>query len=487
MNHFELRGGELACEGVPLERASPRRSARRSMSIPSATLERHFTVFRDALDGARGLGAAADRLRREGQLQRRRCCGRWRGWARAPTPSPKARSAARWRPASRPSGSSSPASARPPASSPSRSKPASPRSTSSPSPSSTCVAQRRGREGRARRRSPSASIRTSAPAATPRSPPARPRSSSASRSARPSGSTPRPPTAPALRPVGVACHIGSQITDLAPLRGAFAQDARPGRAPARPRGSSVERLDLGGGLGVPYFNQPDPPTPGRLRRDGRRGACGGLDVQLAFEPGRVIAANAGVLLARVIHVHAAAGGPAVPGAGRGDERPDPAGDVRGLSRHPPGAGRGRAPPAPTTWSGPICETGDTFARERLLPPLEAGDLVAFMSAGAYGAAMSSEYNTRPLVPEVLVKGADSRWSAPGRPTTRCWPASERRTGCPDTPRRVASPPPRCTAGRAGGLRRPCRSRPGSGAARPRRRSRARWRAASATACGRRRR
>ncbi len=134
-------------------------------------------------------------------------------------------------------------------------------------------------------------------------------------------------------------------------------------------------------------------------------AVGGLEVQLAFEPGRVIAANAGVLLSRVIHLHARTDGRRflVLDAAMNDLiRPamyDAYHDIR--------------PVAPRTGElvacdvvGPVCETGDTFTRDRLLPPLRAGDLVAFMTAGAYGAVMSSEYNTRPLAPEVLVKGSD---------------------------------------------------------------------------------
>ncbi len=208
-------------------------------------------------------------------------------------------------------------------------------------------------------------------------------------------------TQPSLRAVGVACHIGSQIVDLTPLESAFGlMRALVGRL--RASGLSVERLDLGGGLGVPYFNQPDPPPPEAFAAMAAR-AVGGLDVQLTFEPGRVIAANAGVLLARVLHVNARPDGRRflVLDAAMNDlVRPamyDAYHDIRPVA---PRDGE------PQTYDvvGPVCETGDTFTRERLLPPLAAGDLVAFMSAGAYGAVMSSEYNTRPLVPEVLVNG-----------------------------------------------------------------------------------
>ena len=130
---------------------------------------------------------------------------------------------------------------------------------------------------------------------------------------------------------------------------------------------------------------------------------GDLNVQLAFEPGRLIAANAGILLARVLHIHDRPDGRrfAVLDAAMNDlVRPamyDAYHDIRPVK---PREGEPRLYDV----VGPVCETGDTFTRERLLPPLEAGDLVAFMSAGAYGASMSSEYNTRPLVPEVLVRG-----------------------------------------------------------------------------------
>ena len=134
---------------------------------------------------------------------------------------------------------------------------------------------------------------------------------------------------------------------------------------------------------------------------------GGLDIDLAFEPGRAIAANAGVLVSRVIHVHERPEGRRflVLDAAMNDLlRPamyDAYHDIRPIRPRP-------GPLTPYDVVGPVCETGDTFTRDRLLPPLAGGDLVAFMSAGAYGAVMASEYNSRPLVPEVLVKG--DAWS-----------------------------------------------------------------------------
>ena len=208
---------------------------------------------------------------------------------------------------------------------------------------------------------------------------------------------------PALNPIGVACHIGSQITDLAPMGEAFAK-MRGLVETLRARGLHVERLDLGGGLGAPYFDAPDPPSPAEFAK-AVDAALGDLDIDLVFEPGRVIAANAGVLVARVIHTHERPEGNrflVVDAAMNDLVRPamyDAYHDLRPVVTPPEGA-----PPKTYDVVGPICETGDTFCRDRLLPAFQPGDLVAFMTAGAYGAAMSSEYNSRPLVPEVLVNG-----------------------------------------------------------------------------------
>lgn len=208
---------------------------------------------------------------------------------------------------------------------------------------------------------------------------------------------------PHLDAKGLAVHIGSQIRDLAPLEAAF-RVMRELVEKLRAQGHAVERLDLGGGLGVPYFHEPDPPSPAEYAAMVGRVFEGMDDIRLAFEPGRMIAANAGVLLARVVRVQERPGRPIlVLDAGMNDLiRPaiyDAFHEIKPVREPASNA-------AATAYDvvGPICETGDTFTKARQLPPLAAGDLVAFLSAGAYGATMASTYNARALVPEALVRG-----------------------------------------------------------------------------------
>ena len=210
---------------------------------------------------------------------------------------------------------------------------------------------------------------------------------------------------PHVTPVGLACHIGSQITTLEPLEAAF-RALRTMTLELRAAGLSVTRLDLGGGLGVPYHGQSDLPSIEAYVAM-TAGVLEGLDVEAAFEPGRLLAANAGVLLSRVIHVNERADGRRflVLDAGMNDlMRPALYDAFHDLVPVRPREGEPRL----YDLVGPICESTDIFARDRMLPPMQADDLVAFMGAGAYGAVLASEYNSRPLVPEVLVDG--DRWA-----------------------------------------------------------------------------
>ncbi len=210
---------------------------------------------------------------------------------------------------------------------------------------------------------------------------------------------------PHVTPVGLACHIGSQITALEPLEAAF-QALRTMTLELRAAGLSVSRLDLGGGLGVPYHGQSDLPSIEAYVAMAAQ-VLDGLEVEAAFEPGRLLAANAGVLLSRVIQVNERADGRRflVLDAGMNDlMRPALYDAFHALVPVRPREGEPRL----YDLVGPICESTDIFARDRLLPPMQAGDLVAFMGAGAYGAVLASQYNSRPLVPEVLVDG--DRWA-----------------------------------------------------------------------------
>ncbi len=219
---------------------------------------------------------------------------------------------------------------------------------------------------------------------------------------------------PGIDVVGIDVHIGSQLTDLAPFEEAYRKLADL-TLTLRADGHDIRRLDLGGGLGIPYTRSNDaPPLPldyGALIKR----TVGHLGCEIEIEPGRLIAGNAGLLVASVIYVK------------QGEDRDflildaamndlvRPAmyaahHDIVPVTEPAPGV-----EPRDFDIVGPVCETGDTFARGRPMPPVSAGDLVAFRSAGAYGAVMASEYNSRPLVPEVLVN-ADQFAVIRARPT-----------------------------------------------------------------------
>ena len=205
---------------------------------------------------------------------------------------------------------------------------------------------------------------------------------------------------PGIDPIGLAVHIGSQIVDLAPSRSAFARIAELVVA-LRGEGLAVRQVDLGGGLTVPYGDEV-PASPAQYAAI----VCeifGSLDVALAFEPGRFLVAAGGVLVSSVVYVKDGERRIVVVDAAMNDlVRPAMyKAEHRILPVREPALG---TPSTPADVVGPVCETTDTFTRDRVLPPLAAGETIAFMTAGAYGAAMSSTYNTRPLVPEVLVNG-----------------------------------------------------------------------------------
>ncbi len=210
---------------------------------------------------------------------------------------------------------------------------------------------------------------------------------------------------PGIDVVGIDVHIGSQVTELAPFEAAFSKVAELVGV-LREDGHSIERLDLGGGLGIPYDSDGEAPPHPTQYADMIRSVTSGLDVQLIFEPGRLIVGNAGILVSKVLYIK------------EGDSRRflilDAA--MNDLIRpalydafheiRPVREATKTASISPFDVVGPVCETGDQFARDRELPELEPGELVAIMSAGAYGAVQSSAYNSRPLVPEVLVRGGE---------------------------------------------------------------------------------
>jgi diaminopimelate decarboxylase len=206
---------------------------------------------------------------------------------------------------------------------------------------------------------------------------------------------------PGVEPVGLAVHIGSQLTDLSPYRAAYRRLAALVTA-VRDAGLAVETLDLGGGIGVAYDTEITPSLDdyAAIIRD----TVGHLHCELAIEPGRSIVASAGVLLSRVVYSKSGGGKDIViVDSGMNDlMRPSLYGAyhaIRPVTEPAPDAVT-----APVDVVGPVCESGDSFARARLLPPLLADDLIVFETAGAYGSTMSSTYNARPLAAEILVRG-----------------------------------------------------------------------------------
>ncbi|MFZ2868836.1 diaminopimelate decarboxylase [Zavarzinia sp.] len=208
---------------------------------------------------------------------------------------------------------------------------------------------------------------------------------------------------PGVRVVGVDVHIGSQLTALEPFEAAFRKVAELVLA-LRADGHRIDRLDLGGGLGIPYEeNRLVPPAPETyadiVKRTTAHLGCG-----IILEPGRLIVGNAGVLVTRVLYVKKATKKTfVIVDAAMNDLiRPTLYEAYHGIL--PVVAPDPDAPVAPVDIVGPVCETGDFLALDRLMAPLKSGDMIAVLSAGAYGAVMASTYNTRALIPEVLVSG-----------------------------------------------------------------------------------
>jgi len=206
---------------------------------------------------------------------------------------------------------------------------------------------------------------------------------------------------PGLQVTGVDMHIGSQITELAPFENAFAL-LTDFVLTLRADGHGISHIDLGGGLGIAYRDEGEPPPDALVYAEIVKRATRNLECTLVLEPGRIIVGNAGILVTRVIHLKRGESRTfVIVDAGMNDLiRPtlyEAHHDIRPV-RMQQGGNR-----IPVDVVGPVCESGDFFALDRELTPAQAGDLLAIMTAGAYGAVQAGTYNTRPLIPEVLVR------------------------------------------------------------------------------------
>jgi diaminopimelate decarboxylase len=219
---------------------------------------------------------------------------------------------------------------------------------------------------------------------------------------------------PGIQPVGLAVHIGSQILSLAPYRAAYGRLAELVRT-LRAAGQQVAVVDCGGGLGIPYRNEPAPP-PAALA-GAIRGALHNMDVRVVVEPGRWLVGPAGVLLASVVLEKQTQGSRFVVLDAAMNDLVRPAMYDAWHGIVPVSAVDAVGAVTPADVVGPVCESGDTFARERMLPSLAPDARVAILDAGAYGSVMSSAYNARPVAAEVMVDG--DNWSViRDRPTHR---------------------------------------------------------------------
>lgn len=222
---------------------------------------------------------------------------------------------------------------------------------------------------------------------------------------------------PGIEPIGLATHIGSQIMSLEPYRAAFARMADLVRE-LRQLGHAVHIVDCGGGLGIPYRNQPAPGPEGLA--GAIKATFHNLDVRITVEPGRWLVGPAGVLLASVILQKQAPGARFIVLDAAMNDLLRPAMYDAWHGIVPVSAAAAVGPVTPADVVGPVCEPGDRFARDRLLPSLDPGERVAILDAGAYGAVMSSSYNARPRAAEVLVDGASWATIRPRQTHAALW-------------------------------------------------------------------